>query len=88
MDLEQTAVERLKVASEWRIYERKGNRAGAAVLREGDWTRRRVRKLQGRRNPRSAGIHHFDECGDYVGDDNEMLLEDILANAGVKVHDA
>lgn len=34
----------------------------AAVLREGAWTRRRVRKLQGRRNPRSAGIHRVCGC--------------------------
>lgn len=29
-----------------------------------------------------------DERGEYVGDDNEMLLEDIPDNAGVEVHDA
>ena len=31
---------------------------------------------------------YFDERGEYVGDDNEMLLEDILDNAGVEVQDA
>ena len=35
-----------------------------------------------------TSYQYFDECGNYVGDDNEMLLEDILANAGVEVHDA
>lgn len=34
MDLKQNAIERLKVASEWRIYDRKGNRAGAAAMRQ------------------------------------------------------
>ena len=34
-----------------------------------------------------TSYQYFGERGEYVGDDNEMLLEDILDNAGVEVRD-
>ena len=47
-----------------------------------------LRRIAGIEVIEYTSYQYFDERGDYVGDDNEMLLEDILANAGVEVHDA
>nr|UVY68405.1 MAG: hypothetical protein [Bacteriophage sp.] len=47
-----------------------------------------LRQIAGIEAREYTSYQYFDERGDYVGDDNEMLLEDILANASVEVHDA
>nr|DAM93293.1 MAG TPA: hypothetical protein [Caudoviricetes sp.] len=45
---------------------------------------RRIARIEAREY---TSYQYFDERGEYVGDDNEMLLEDILDNAGVEVRD-
>lgn len=47
-----------------------------------------LRRIAGIEAREYTTYQYFDERGEYVGDDNEMLLEDILANAGVEVQDA
>lgn len=47
-----------------------------------------LRRIAGIEAREYTSYQYFDECGEYVGDDNEMLIEDILDNAGVEVHDA
>ena len=47
-----------------------------------------LRRIAGIEAREYTSYQYFDELGEYVGDDNEMLLEDILDNAGVEVHDA
>lgn len=47
-----------------------------------------LRRIAGIEAREYTTYQYFDERGEYVGDDNEMLLEDILDNAGVEVHDA
>ena len=47
-----------------------------------------LRRIAGIEVREYTSYQYFDERGDYVGDDNEMLLEDILDNAGVEVQDA
>ena len=59
----------------------------AAAERGLDEYNEALRQIAGIEAREYTSYQYFDECGDYIGDDNEMLLEDILANAGV-VHDA
>lgn len=47
-----------------------------------------LRRIAGIEAREYTTYQYFDERGEHVGDDNEMLLEDILDNAGVEVHDA
>lgn len=47
-----------------------------------------LRRIAGIEAREYTSYQYFDERGEYIGDDNEMLLEDILDNAGVEVHDA
>lgn len=47
-----------------------------------------LRRIAGIEAREYTTYQYFDERGEYVGDDNEMLLEDILDNAGVEVNDA
>lgn len=44
-----------------------------------------LRRIAGIEAREYTTYQYFDERGEYVGDDNEMLLEDILDNAGVEV---
>lgn len=47
-----------------------------------------LRRIAGIEAREYTSYQYFGLRGEYVGDDNEMLLEDILDNAGVEVHDA
>lgn len=46
-----------------------------------------LRRIAGIEEREYTSYQYFGERGEYVGDDNEMLLEDILDNAGVEVRD-
>lgn len=50
--------------------------------------REKQRRIAGIEAREYTSYQYFGERGEYVGDDNEMLLEDILDNAGVEVRDA